>query len=194
MIEFYLESTINPPRLIGRALQLEALQTMLAEASERRGYCVLLSGEAGVGKSRLVREFRQEANNFGLVVLQGNCFENDNTHPYAPLVDALRRFLGHRPWADVSDRLGPLATEVVKLLPELTLALPNLTPTPELAPELEKRRLFETLIQFFLRLAADNPLLLIILERRNQPRIFTPVGPPSAFIALLSAVNHKTAG
>lgn len=157
-----MDNAINTAQLIGRALQIEALQNLLAEVRARRGRCVLLSGEAGVGKSRLLREFRTEADGAGLVVLQGHCFENYTTLPGAPLVDALRRFLSPRPSTEVAGRLEPLAAELVKLLPELALTLPGLTPTHELAPDLEKRRLFETLIQFLSQLAADSPLLFII--------------------------------
>ena len=160
---FYLDNTINTAQLIGRGLQFEALQNVLAEVAAGHGRCMLLSGEAGVGKSRLLREFRREAENSGLNVLQGNCFENDTAIPFAPLTDALRRFFGAQSEpADVINKFESLTPELVKLLPELTQTLPNITPTSQLPSELEKRRLFESLVQFFSRLAADRPLLLII--------------------------------
>ena len=65
----------------------------------------------------------------------------------------------------LTELLGPPAAELVKLLPELTLTIPNLHPTPALDPEAEKRRLFEALLQFLIRLSqmqAARPVLLIL--------------------------------
>src|SRR4030095_4554012 len=74
----------------------------------------------------------------------------------------LRHFFAPRSPAEIAQALGPLAAELVKLLPEMALTLPgNLTPTPVLEPEAEKRRLLETLAKFFTRLAETQPLLII---------------------------------
>ncbi|HEY6407946.1 MAG TPA: AAA family ATPase, partial [Ktedonobacteraceae bacterium] len=59
-------------------------------------------------------------------------------------------------------RLAPFAPELIKILPDLTLWLPGVTPTPVLEPEQEKRRLFVALTHFLLGLADQRPLLLII--------------------------------
>ncbi len=130
---------------------------------------MLLAGEAGVGKSRLVAEVRRLATRDYLPILEGHCLEHDLVFPYAPLIDALRAFLGsgrdQTLDATPAELLGPLAAELVKLLPELALTIPNLQPAPTLDPEAEKRRLFEALLQFLTRLSrtqAARPLLLIL--------------------------------
>src|SRR4029453_1330373 len=100
-------------------------------------------------------------------ILQGHCFERDLVFPYAPLIDALRAFLGPQPAASVAELLGALTAELVKLLPELALVMSTLHPTPALDPEAEKRRLFETLVQFFTRLTQaprPAPVLLIFQD------------------------------
>jgi DNA-binding CsgD family transcriptional regulator len=153
---------LKPPPLVARAFQIEALQSVLAGVRGARGQCVLVTGEAGVGKSRLVREFREDAVESGVLALQGNCIESDRGLPLAPIVDALRRGLAARPPGEAAHLLGPLAPELVKLLPELSLTLPGLEPTAALAPESEKQRLFEMIVRFLARLAAHGPLLLII--------------------------------
>jgi DNA-binding CsgD family transcriptional regulator len=61
--------------------------------------------------------------------------------------------------------------EIVKLVPELALILPDLQPAPALDPEAEKRRLFEALIQFFIRLAAVQPLLIILEDLHWSDKI-----------------------
>ncbi len=93
-------------------------------------------------------------------VEQGSCFESDRVFPYALVIDLLRNCLLRLPSGEVESLLGPLAAELVKLIPELGLAIPGLSPTPQLDPEAEKRRLFECL-SHFVRLL-PSPLLLIV--------------------------------
>ena len=71
------------PLLIGRSAHLEALRGLLAAASSGHGQLALISGEAGVGKSRLAAEIAAEA--AGFLVPRGRCFEQDASNPYAPL-------------------------------------------------------------------------------------------------------------
>jgi hypothetical protein len=146
----------NLPPLIGRAPQLATLDNLLTQVGQGSGQVVLVGGEAGIGKSRLVIEARRRADQQGWQTVQGDCFEPDVLFPYAPLIDLLRTSLTHRSVKEVTTLLGPLASEVVKLLPELALTLPELTPTPLLDPEAEKRRLFETFVQFFLNLMQQD--------------------------------------
>ena len=134
-----------------------------------QGQAILVTGEAGIGKSRLVTEAVQCLNSSWLQaghpagqILQGHCFEQDTALPYAPLLDVLRTFFASRSPGDIARFLGPSAPELVNLLPELAILLPNLTTSPPLAPEQEKRRLFEALKQVITRLSATSPLLLLI--------------------------------
>ncbi|MBI3960299.1 MAG: AAA family ATPase [Chloroflexi bacterium] len=161
-----MHSAIVSPVLVGRTREVEALETVLRTVRQGAGQVVLLAGEAGVGKSRLVAELRRQAALEQWTILAGNCFERDAVFPYAPIIDALRAFVGPQLGAVVADLLGVLAAELVKLLPELTLAIANLRPTAPLDSEAEKRRLFEVLVQFFTRLTqAPRPApLLLILE------------------------------
>lgn len=73
------------PILIGRSAELTALQNCLEAATCGQGGVVLLSGEAGIGKSRLVAELRREARTFDFRLLGGQCFPTDracpNSHP-----------------------------------------------------------------------------------------------------------------
>src|SRR4051812_27576305 len=140
---FSADKPITSPVLVGRIREVEMLETALRGVRQERGQVVLLAGEAGVGKSRLVAEIRQRAVRHSFVILEGHCFEHDLLFPYAPLIDALRAFLVSRSSqsaaAAVAELLGTQAAELVKLLPELALAIPNLQPTRALDPEAEKR-------------------------------------------------------
>jgi DNA-binding CsgD family transcriptional regulator len=153
------------PVLVGRAREVAILEAALRTVRQGMGHVVLLAGEAGVGKSRLVAEIRGRAAADGFTILAGQCFERDVVFPYAPLIDALRGFFAPQPATTVMDLLGTLAAELVKLLPELALLIPGLQPTPALDPEAEKRRLFETLLHFLTGLTQarrEVPLLLIL--------------------------------
>lgn len=157
-----IDTPVVSPVLVGRTRELEILERALHAAQLRTGQCVVIAGQAGVGKSRLLTELRHRASVERFLTLQGSCFEQDSSFPYAPLVDALRVYLAQHTPPEIREVLGPLAAEIVKLVPELALILPDLEPTPVLDPEAEKRRLFESLCRFFTGLAASQPLLIIL--------------------------------
>ena len=153
------------PVLIGRTPDLARLHTSLEQAKSSREQVVLLCGEAGIGKSRLVAELKTEAFAQGFQVLQGNCFPEDHSCPYAPLLDLLRSIFLMSSTAQAEALVRSFARELAPLLPEAVHTLPNLIslpPLPALDPEQEKRRLFASLAHFFLHQAAQQPLLLVI--------------------------------
>ena len=152
--------TIAPPQLIARALQLEALSEILNSVRSGQGRCVVVTGEAGIGKSRLVHELSAGA--AGFWVLQGTCSEDSDGVAYGPLQDLLRRHLSGLPPDKQMDALGPWAGELTRLLPELAWTLTGGGSDATLAPNLERQRLFEALMQFLMRLAAVRPALIII--------------------------------
>ncbi len=159
---FNTDKVIICPSLIGRTTCLSRLENTLNQVGQGHGKTLVYSGEAGVGKSRLVAETKLRAGSLVWQVLEGHCFESDCSFPYAPLVDLLRQFLTPLNPNDLSATLGSLGTDLVKILPELSARLPGLVTPPILAPETEKRRLFEALTQFFIHQAFSKPLLLVI--------------------------------
>lgn len=148
--------------LIGRIHEIELLDQALRAARNGAGRFVLLTGEAGIGKSRLVAEVRARAIAEQFEILQGHCFEQDLSFPYAPWIDALRDFLALKSATETNETLGALASELVKLLPELALLIPELKPTPSLDATAEKHRLFESLGRFVASQAASNPSLIVL--------------------------------
>ena len=161
------------PTLIGRERELSALTRAIDSASRSAGACVLLTGEAGIGKSRLVSELRARASAQRFTILEGHCFEQDRSFPYAPWIDALRAFLAPRSASETSQMLGALASELVKLLPELSLLDPAIQPNPPLDPQSEKHRLFEALVRLAAALARASPLLLVLedLHWSDEPSL-----------------------
>ena len=150
------------PVLIDRVNDLATLQALIDQAKSDRGQVVLLSGEAGIGKSRLVAEAKASAAAQDFLLLQGNCFQPDISSPYAPLLDLLRSSAARQLAAAVTSELAPFARELHQLLPDVVPLPPDRVPMSSSDPEQEKHRLFAALTQFFTGQATKQPVLLII--------------------------------
>jgi predicted ATPase len=81
--------SVTCPVLIGREEDLAALHRLAGEATHGHGQVAFVSGEAGVGKSRLLAETASFARHQGFFHLQGQCFQTDSALPYAPFLDLL---------------------------------------------------------------------------------------------------------
>ncbi len=154
--------SIPCPRFIGREEELLWLQERLEEARRGRGDLVLLAGEAGVGKSRLITEATVRAQQAEIRVLEGKCSLFEAALPYAPFIEAFRGLLHSHTPPQVAALLGPHASEAMKLLPELAQLIPGLQPSPALGPAEEKSRLFESLYLVLRQIAAEAPLILAL--------------------------------
>jgi len=152
------------PVLIGRTSQLEALTHAIEVVRGGTGHTMLITGEAGIGKSRLVSEAESRVAQADFHILRGNCFEPDRALPYAPVLDLLRTFGANHKDVEIAAALGASAPEIIKLVPEFGSHLPNVIPTPILEPEAEKRRLFNVLAQFFANVTGPEhtPLMIVI--------------------------------
>jgi ATP/maltotriose-dependent transcriptional regulator MalT len=105
------------PSLIGRDEPLQPLEGQLARAERGQGRFVLLSGDAGVGKTRLVSEFLRRAQR--AEVLVGHCYEEAPAMPYRPVIEALGTWSRRGGPASVAAMAGPWVEDVGRLIPEL---------------------------------------------------------------------------
>jgi DNA-binding CsgD family transcriptional regulator len=153
------------PILIGRDAELTALRNCLEAPLQAQGGVVFLSGEAGIGKSRLVSELKRYAETQDFQLFEGQCFPTDRAYPYAPLLDLLDTFLTPLSPSQIVAALDTSARVLFPVLPEQIQHLPelaNLSPLFPVEPEQEQRRLFTSLADIFLRAATTQPLLLVI--------------------------------
>ena len=153
------------PVLIGRKADLSALRVLVDQARGGGGQVALISGEAGIGKSRLVTEVKTTAAGQGFLLLQGNCFQTDSAFPYAPFLDLLRSYFSSSSLVTGHHDLAPFAQELSGLLPDATPLIPERPPlllSSSLDPQQEQRRLFALLLQFFTEQATRQPLLFIL--------------------------------
>ena len=150
---------------VGRSREHQALVQGYGYAAAGQPQLVVLRGEAGIGKTRLAREFLAWAGGQRAERLQGSAFESGSHLPFQPLVEALRLRL------ESEDSLQDLLEAVwlaslAQLLPELRERYPGLPPAPQELPDLKaaasQAQIFEPLVQFTLALAQRAPLVLFV--------------------------------
>jgi predicted ATPase/DNA-binding CsgD family transcriptional regulator len=147
------------PVFVGRRAELAVLAAAYEQASDGTTRAVVVGGEAGVGKTRLVEEACAQAAEHGARVLPGACLElGGEGLPFAPLVDALRALVRTTDPEQLQAVLGPARRDLARLLPDLEVEPGEGTA----AADGGTGRLFELVLGVFVRLAAERPLVLII--------------------------------
>jgi DNA-binding CsgD family transcriptional regulator len=146
------------PSLVGRAGELTALDAALAVAGSGEPSAVLVGGEAGVGKSRLVNEFAGRSRRAGARVLAGGCLElGADGLPFAPFTSVLRELVRDLGADGVAGLLPAGATrELARLLPEFG------EPAGSDDAGAARARLFEQMLILLEQLADRGPLVLIV--------------------------------
>ena len=156
------------PILIGRVQDLTTLRLLVDRVKSGEGQVALLSGEAGIGKSRLVAKVKAYTSAQDFLLLEGQCFQTDSAYPYAPLLDLFRAYfarLARLAPTSLPDPMHSFASTLSHLLPELALLFPDLATfpaPPSMNPEEEKRRLFAAMAHFVTEQAAQHPVLLVV--------------------------------
>jgi class 3 adenylate cyclase len=145
---------------VGRDAELERLQQLWKEAAAGERRVALVAGEPGVGKTRLAAELAIRVYDEGGIVLAGRCDE-DLGVPYQPFVEALRHFVEHTPPSELKERLGRYGGDLVRLVPELSERVPDLSPPLQSDPETERYRLFDAVAVWVAAASTDAPLLLV---------------------------------
>ncbi|HEY6041995.1 MAG TPA: AAA family ATPase, partial [Anaerolineae bacterium] len=157
-----LDKSVVSPILVGRVDDLASLDQLLEQAARGAGRVALIAAEAGLGKSRLVTEAVRRAEQRGVQVFRGYCFETDRAFPYAPLIDLLRNHCEARSTSEIARTFQSTAPELVRIFPELKTNFPHLKPAPAIDPERDKRRLFAALEQFLS--AQFSPVAIVVIE------------------------------
>src|SRR5262249_52509677 len=122
---------------------------------------VLLAGEPGIGKTRLLREVAWHAEQTGLVVLRGGSSDAEGMPPYLPFLEALGPYVRAAPPDTVCTRLGPMAAVLTTILPEISAHPGALSASYPLPPEQARLRLYEAVGQLLAMIAAPHGLLLL---------------------------------
>ncbi|HZB74829.1 MAG TPA: AAA family ATPase [Solirubrobacteraceae bacterium] len=154
-------SVTSPLPFAGRSGELEALRRLMEWGEEAAARAVLIGGEAGAGKSRLVREFAREAAAGGALVAHGAC-DVMVRPPYGPFVEALDHLLRVTGAAELREGLGPAAGELVRLLPGLRDAVGEPAAPVDADPDTERHRLHTAVADLLTASGRKRPLVLVI--------------------------------
>ena len=158
--------------LAGRDAELEHFRTCFGEAAARSGGVMSISGEAGVGKSRLLLAFREELAETPHAWVELHCARHTRRTPFQPLIDATERLLGFDAEDDGEEKLRKLerglatlpGIELADSVPELAslLALPSSErfPASNASAEVQRARTLDALCALTLSLAERRPLVL----------------------------------
>jgi DNA-binding CsgD family transcriptional regulator/tetratricopeptide (TPR) repeat protein len=149
-------SRISSPRFVGRTEELGRLQAALASGEPRT---LLVGGEAGIGKTRLLAEFTTRARQAGARVLTGACLHvGEGALAYAPISQALRQLVRELDPATLEQVVGAGRAELTRLVPDLGQD----EPSEPAVGGLVRGRLFAGLLGVLEQLAAERPLVLAV--------------------------------
>jgi DNA-binding winged helix-turn-helix (wHTH) protein/predicted ATPase len=154
-------TAIGTTAIIGREKALAFLREKLDAALQGKGSVVFVTGPAGIGKTRLVRELRDHAARRGYQWL-GSKYEKAGNHPYGAWVDMLKGHLQQRDAKALRILMGPYATQLASAFPEV---LPHANSTPRVAPqdsESERSRRLEAWAHLLIQISREAPLLLYL--------------------------------
>ena len=145
----------------GRADVLADLHTAWKQATTSGQRAVLVAGEPGIGKTRLVSELARAVHADGATVLLGRASEHGGA-AYGPWREALRSLVGHAPDEVLAAHVARHGGELVRLVPDLARRVPDLPTPPTLEPEIERDLLFEAVGGLLDRAADAGPLLVVL--------------------------------
>jgi DNA-binding CsgD family transcriptional regulator len=181
---------VASPVFVGRRREQEALLSALGRAAAGDGGAVLVGGEAGIGKTRLVDEFATQARAERARVLVGGCLElGTDGLAFVPFTSALRSLVRELGTEGVR-RLVPGVTELARLLPELG------PPPDDAGAETARGRLFEEVLALLDALSREQPLVFVVEDLhwadRSTRELFAFVVRNVAASRILVAATYRT--
>src|SRR5215831_16637407 len=171
---------LQPPssKLVGRAVEFGRLARVLDQAAAEEPLVALVSGDAGMGKTRLVAELATVAAARGFIVLSGRCAELGDSVPYLPLDDALHS----------AAATTPALADAIATRPVLGLLLPDRGATQMAggeAPGMAQQQLFGAVLGMLAELAGKAPVLLVLEDMHWADRSTRDL------LTFLSRVLHR---
>lgn len=159
------EIRLSDVRIIGRDEELFQMVRTLTDVVNGRSACVFVSGEPGVGKTRILNEFISRATQTGAVVFSETCFDHTRFIPYQPIREMIRRYfaqhsqLAYRHMIELSEFQR---TEFLTLLPDLDPVRLEIHNGMSRNPGQEEFHLFDAISHYFRRIAGTAPLVICL--------------------------------
>jgi TOMM system kinase/cyclase fusion protein len=167
------QGTPTPP-LLGRTLELELLQQRWRQVQVGMGQAILITGEPGIGKTRLVQELAHLARDTPHTFLECSCAIEWRNHALRPVVDLVERMLGvgrestaEQVTAAIETLLSRHGFELDWAVPLFAalLSIPGATghsPPRAVSPQRQKEETFQALVDLFFKMAEQQPVLLVV--------------------------------
>jgi predicted ATPase len=167
-------SQLTDSVFVGRERELSELVSNLEEAKSGNGKLVVVEGEAGIGKTRLVQELARKALEDGVEVAYGRCLSLQQTDPYAPFMDALGDKLGMKEVKTDEDQLplglmgmGEAANGAYGSTGGLPMGLIPMAESPDsdlsrIDIQSERDKLFNRVLDVIIDSSKETPMMLFI--------------------------------
>jgi eukaryotic-like serine/threonine-protein kinase len=164
---------ITDSGFVGRERETEKLRAAIDHAVGRRGRTVLVSGESGIGKTRLASEVAAYAALRGAQVLWGRCYAGAGAPPYWPWVQVIRDYARDHDAETVASDLGSGAFEIAQIVSEVREWIPEIPESPPLDAEQARFRLFDSVSRFLIGASERQPLAIFLedLQQADRPSL-----------------------
>ena len=147
---------------VGRDTELDQMQEVLEDALGGDGRILLISGDPGIGKTRMAEQLAIYAGIRGANVHWGRCHEAESAPPYWPWSEAVRSYVRDADPVGLRWQLGSRAAEVAQIVPELTERLGGLGEPPGIESEQARFRVFDAVAGFLGGASKSRPLILVL--------------------------------
>ena len=148
--------------LTGRQRELHQLWNLFEASATGQTHVVFVSGEPGIGKTRLLQEMAIRVEEAGALVLRGGASEAEGMPPYLPFLEALGSYIRAALPEQLREQAGSMAPVLATILPELSVALGELSGSYPLPADQTRLRLFEAVGMFLASLTSTAPLVLLL--------------------------------
>ncbi len=147
---------------VGRTAERAELERLIDSTVRGRGGMILIGGEPGVGKTRLVEEVLDMSQRRRCLSLTGRCYEMEGTPPFMPFVETVELCARVVPPTVLREALGDAAPEVARLVPDLRRLFPDILAPIELPPEQQRHYLFKNFSEFLERACRVRSLVVLL--------------------------------
>jgi len=155
-----LTSEVGGGQFVGRPEPLARLRARYQAAAQGTRQCVVISGEPGIGKTRLASEIAREAHAQGATVLFGRS-DAESLVPYQPFITAIQHRVAHRQRLNFPSELQPDVSELGRFIPALRPLAPEPAPVAD-ETESQRYRLFAAVTRLLAFVAREQPVVLIL--------------------------------
>ncbi len=161
-VQALIGSAVDNAPFVGRSTEYGLLTALVAQLAAGTGHTVLVEGEPGIGKSRLLREVARHAQARQLQVLATKCYEIERAMPYQPVIDLVTRALDQLPAAALRHMAPVSLAELAALVPEIGERVAGLPQLSNDFPEARQARLPRSVNQLFEVCRGGRPCILMV--------------------------------